>query len=153
MLRNGRPQSIWRLYKVIGAFVVSCPPSTVGCDDACARYLTKYYLKNWTGFSDNRSIRPFFYAKQKNRGADEHGAAAVLGSDLGSRSSVQLGIVDGQHRVGALMVMAERGGWNSTERNIMVDVFNATSDKDIADLFTEINRRVAVTMLKVVKHT
>lgn len=58
----------------------------------------------------------------------------------GEDGSIALGIVDGQHRVGALMLMAERGGWENTERNILVDVFSASSEKDVSDLFTEINR-------------
>lgn len=69
-------------------------------------------------------------------------AACQDGDVADGEDSVRLGIVDGQHRVGALLLMAERGGWDSEARNILVDVFRTRSEKEVSDLFTEINRRV-----------
>lgn len=53
--------------------------------------------------------------------------------------SGKYGIVDGQHRAGALLIMAQQGHWNEFERNILVDVFVTDSEKQISDLFREIN--------------
>ena len=49
------------------------------------------------------------------------------------------GIIDGQHRAGALLIMAQQGHWNEYERNILVDVFVTQSEKQISELFREIN--------------
>ena len=49
------------------------------------------------------------------------------------------GIVDGQHRAAALMIMAQEGHWDPLERNIALDVFPVTSEQDISHLFHEIN--------------
>lgn len=53
--------------------------------------------------------------------------------------SGKFGIVDGQHRAGALLIMAQQGHWNEYERNILVDVFITESDKEVSDLFKDIN--------------
>jgi len=53
--------------------------------------------------------------------------------------SGKFGIIDGQHRAGALLIMAQQGHWNEYERNILVDVFITESDKEISDLFKDIN--------------
>lgn len=55
------------------------------------------------------------------------------------KNTGKYGIVDGQHRAGALLIMAQSGHWNEFERNILVDVFPTESDKQISDLFREIN--------------
>jgi hypothetical protein len=49
------------------------------------------------------------------------------------------GIVDGQHRVGALMLLEQQGHWDRLKRNIIIDVFNTDTDEDVAALFKEIN--------------
>lgn len=49
------------------------------------------------------------------------------------------GIVDGQHRAGALMLLSQQGHWDRLKRNILIDVFNTDNDEDIAALFKEIN--------------
>jgi len=49
------------------------------------------------------------------------------------------GIVDGQHRVAALVIMAQEGKWDLRLRNIMVDVFPVRDEQDISNLFHEIN--------------
>lgn len=49
------------------------------------------------------------------------------------------GIVDGQHRLGALLLLAEEGLWDRSERNVVVEVFDTKDDKEIGELFAEIN--------------
>jgi len=55
------------------------------------------------------------------------------------KATGKYGIVDGQHRAGALLIMAQQGHWNEYERNILVDVFVTQSEKQISELFREIN--------------
>lgn len=49
------------------------------------------------------------------------------------------GIVDGQHRAGALMLLSQEGHWDGQEQNILIDVFETESDDQIVALFKEIN--------------
>lgn len=49
------------------------------------------------------------------------------------------GIVDGQHRAGALMLLSQEGHWDGQEHNILIDVFETESDEQIVALFKEIN--------------
>ena len=49
------------------------------------------------------------------------------------------GIVDGQHRVAALLLLAKDGHWPLHEKNILVDVISTRSNDEIASLFAEIN--------------
>lgn len=51
----------------------------------------------------------------------------------------QSGIVDGQHRAGALMMLSQQGHWDGLENNILIDVFETKSDEEIVALFKEIN--------------
>ena len=55
------------------------------------------------------------------------------------KSSGQSGIVDGQHRSGALMMLAQQGHWEGHEMNILIDVFETQNDDEITALFKEIN--------------
>eukprot|EP00899_Mesostigma_viride_P013026 jgi/Mesvir1/21724/Mv04136-RA.1 len=56
-------------------------------------------------------------------------------------------IVDGQHRVGALMLLAESGSWAASDNTVPIDVFPAGSEKDISVLFTEINKAEPVKLI------
>ena len=47
--------------------------------------------------------------------------------------------MDGQHRAGALMLMAQNGDWCENEMNILVDVYATDGDAGVSTLFTEIN--------------
>lgn len=58
-----------------------------------------------------------------------------------------LGIIDGQHRVGALMLMAQEGAWALHERNVLIDVFDTESYKDVCDLFVDINSAQPVKLI------
>jgi len=60
------------------------------------------------------------------------------GSASGSGSG-RFGIVDGQHRAAALVMLAQEGHWDSHVRNVVVDVFSVTSEEQVAELFLEIN--------------
>ena len=53
--------------------------------------------------------------------------------------SGQSGIVDGQHRAGALMLLSQGGHWDGLEQNILIDVFETDNDEQIVALFKEIN--------------
>lgn len=53
--------------------------------------------------------------------------------------SGQSGIVDGQHRAGALMLLSQGGHWDGLEQNILIDVFETENDEQIVALFKEIN--------------
>ena len=54
-------------------------------------------------------------------------------------STGQLGILDGQHRLGALVILSDNQAWPKDEQNIMVDVFETDGEAQVKDLFAEIN--------------
>ncbi|CAM9234116.1 unnamed protein product [Choristocarpus tenellus] len=83
--------------------------------------------------------RPPSIPTAKAGAAPTSASSTASGTDDEADDIGELGIVDGQHRVGALMLMAERGSWNRTERNIVIDVFPTHSEEEVAALFTEIN--------------
>eukprot|EP00192_Tetraselmis_astigmatica_P006275 CAMPEP_0117673794 /NCGR_PEP_ID=MMETSP0804-20121206/14673_1 /TAXON_ID=1074897 /ORGANISM="Tetraselmis astigmatica, Strain CCMP880" /LENGTH=441 /DNA_ID=CAMNT_0005482577 /DNA_START=57 /DNA_END=1379 /DNA_ORIENTATION=- len=60
----------------------------------------------------------------------------TLYQDAGSR---QLGIVDGQHRLAALVTLCEKQAWDMNAANITVDVFDTMDESEVKDLFIEIN--------------
>lgn len=55
-----------------------------------------------------------------------------------------VGIIDGQHRAGALLLLAYQGGWCEWERNVLVEVFDTTNETAIEALFREINSAVSL---------
>src|SRR4051794_12173917 len=61
--------------------------------------------------------------------------------------AVNLGIVDGQHRVAALKILASEGCWDENAPNILVDVFRLDSDAAVKDLFSDINRSEPVRLV------
>ena len=50
------------------------------------------------------------------------------------------GIIDGQHRAAALVMLAQEDYWGLHDRNILVDVFATSNENQIMDLFVEINK-------------
>lgn len=48
--------------------------------------------------------------------------------------------MDGQHRLSALLVLADEGLWDRSERNIVAEVFNTKDEDEVATLFAEINK-------------
>ena len=58
------------------------------------------------------------------------------------------GIIDGQHRAAALVILAQEGHWDPYARNIMVDVFSIDGDdEEVMNLFVEINRAEPVRLI------
>ncbi len=55
----------------------------------------------------------------------------------GGGNEVATGILDGQHRIGALMILSENGAWDASNHNIMCDVFDTDGENDIAALFRD----------------
>lgn len=52
--------------------------------------------------------------------------------------------MDGQHRLGALLLMAEQGLWDREEKNVVIEVFETRDEEEIGHLFAEINRYSSV---------
>ena len=48
--------------------------------------------------------------------------------------------MDGQHRLGALLMLAEEGLWDRSEQNVVVEVFDTKNEKEIESLFLDINK-------------
>lgn len=63
------------------------------------------------------------------------GVITMFSDKLSGRS----GIVDGQHRAGALMILSQEGYWEGLDQNILIDVFETESDEQVVALFKEIN--------------
>lgn len=59
----------------------------------------------------------------------------------------RIGIVDGQHRAASLILLSQRGHWEEMKRNVLVEVFNVTSEDDIVTLFKEINSAEPVKLI------
>ena len=49
--------------------------------------------------------------------------------------SGECGIIDGQHRVAALLLMATNGKWSKTDRNVIIEVFQTRGESEIVSLF------------------
>ncbi|CAM9111225.1 unnamed protein product [Ascophyllum nodosum] len=60
-----------------------------------------------------------------------------------------LGIVDGQHRLGAMLLLADKGRWDRTKRNVVIEVFNTKTEEDVVHLFAEINRAEPMQVVEV----
>jgi len=52
----------------------------------------------------------------------------------------EMGILDGQHRVGALAILLEKGAWQGQVPSVMVEVHKLESMKDASRLFRDINK-------------
>jgi hypothetical protein len=59
----------------------------------------------------------------------------------------EIGIVDGQHRAGALMILAQRGHWELKKNNVLIEVFPTEKEEDIAVLFRVINAAEPVRLI------
>jgi len=51
----------------------------------------------------------------------------------------RIGIVDGQHRAAAYLLLSQQGHVDGMERKVVVDVFGTESDEEVSLLFKEIN--------------
>lgn len=91
----------------------------------------------------NRILRP----ERANRIANSKIKSSVIGlpgvitmfHNNNPKATSSCGIIDGQHRAAALMIMAQIGKWDLNTRNILVEVFPVNEDSDVSDLFREIN--------------
>ena len=55
------------------------------------------------------------------------------------KKSGRIGIVDGQHRAAAYLLLSQQGHVDSMDRKVVVDVFGTESDEEVSLLFKEIN--------------
>jgi len=65
----------------------------------------------------------------------------------GRSNETRLGILDGQHRRGALMFMADRHAWPENLCNVLVEVFPIATETAAKELFTEINKMEPVKLV------
>lgn len=68
------------------------------------------------------------------------------------RNSGATGIIDGQHRAAALILLVQEGYWDPLVRNVMVEVFHTSSEGEIRDLFCEINSAEPVRLIDMPTH-
>eukprot|EP01040_Poterioochromonas_malhamensis_P004715 gene4715-5052_t len=64
-----------------------------------------------------------------------------------NQTTKEIGIIDGQHRVGALMILAQRGYWNPNEKNVVLEVFSTSTEDDVSVLFRVINAAEPVRLI------
>lgn len=48
--------------------------------------------------------------------------------------------MDGQHRLGAMLLMADNGQWDPKKQNVVIELFETRDEEEICHLFAEINR-------------
>lgn len=96
-----------------------------------------------------RILRPERAALIANSKISKGLASTISGpiSVYWNNNTQEIGIIDGQHRVGALMILAQKGHWNDLDRNVLVEVFPVNEEKDVAALFREINSAEPVRMI------
>ena len=63
------------------------------------------------------------------------------------KKSGRIGIVDGQHRAAAYLLLSQQGHVNGIDRKVVVDVFSTESDEEVAALFKEINSAEAIRLI------
>ena len=68
------------------------------------------------------------------------------------KESGATGIIDGQHRAAALILLAQEGHWDPFARNVMVEVFHTSGEKQVMDLFCEINSAEPVRLIDMPTH-
>jgi hypothetical protein len=91
----------------------------------------------------NRILRPeraklIANSKIKNSSSNEMAMPGVI-TLYHNTITDKYGIVDGQHRAACLVSLASDGYWDMTRKNVIIDVFEVSSDQQVSDLFKEIN--------------
>ncbi|KOO30123.1 hypothetical protein Ctob_012497 [Chrysochromulina tobinii] len=96
-------------------------------------------------------------AKAKSKATGWPGAIAVVErSSSGSEASAPTGhgggtaigtLIDGQHRLGAAHLLAQRGKLDGALASILVEVYPPMEEQGVKDLFTEINRAEPVLLV------
>ena len=79
----------------------------------------------------------------------EHCAATARGED----ATPELGILDGQHRVGALAILMGKGAWGETPPRVLVEVHRLDDMRDAPRLFRDINKAEPVREIDMVSCT
>lgn len=89
----------------------------------------------------NRILRPERARKIANSKASDKSNPGLPGviTCFFEPETKRCGIVDGQHRAAALVLMVQDGIWDEMKRNVLVDVFDVKNDAQVAALFKEIN--------------
>eukprot|EP00611_Tribonema_gayanum_P022208 TRINITY_DN4418_c0_g1_i1.p2 TRINITY_DN4418_c0_g1~~TRINITY_DN4418_c0_g1_i1.p2 ORF type:complete len:209 (+),score=89.01 TRINITY_DN4418_c0_g1_i1:673-1299(+) len=86
-------------------------------------------------------------AADKMRGKKFNGMPGVITLYQDRSDPTDSAIVDGQHRVAALMIMSEAGAWDKAAHNVAVDVVPTSDEQEVCDLFTEINKAEPVRLV------
>jgi len=84
--------------------------------------------------------------KSKKQNGTENLIPGVI-TFFSNKSNGDCGIIDGQHRAAALILQATSENWKANNRNVLVDVFEIDSDKEIEILFKEINSGESVRLV------
>ncbi len=113
-------------------------------------------LSRSTVWERQRILRPNrsrAIADEKIRSASESGVTmpGVITMYL-DKASGSTGIIDGQHRAAALVLLAQEGHWDPFARNVMVEVFHTSGEKQVMDLFCEINSAEPVRLIDMPTH-
>lgn len=119
-----------------------------------ARYVymgTLAQLKNVPVWHRNRTFRKEraeeIAAEQLK---DTDGVSSVPGTIcvyMDQADNTNIGIVDGQHRVGALNILASAGVWEVDRFNILIEVYPVDSEEEVATLFSDINKAEPVKLI------
>jgi len=133
---NSSPKEKHLLHPVFGELVASLGYKQV--------YLTSVKsLAHAHVWEKQRILRPERAARiMQSKIAKANGSAVSLSGVITMFLDAETGasgIIDGQHRAAALVLLAQQGHWNEYSRNVLVDVFITKNDSEIADLFKEIN--------------
>ncbi|CAM9832676.1 unnamed protein product [Chrysoparadoxa australica] len=83
----------------------------------------------------------------KDKMAQGKGLPGVITLYQDKAEPERVGIIDGQHRIGALMVMSDGGMWDGAAHNVLVDVFQTDGEQEVCDLFMEINKAQPVKLV------
>ena len=59
---------------------------------------------------------------------------------LSSTEGGTMAIIDGQHRVGAISLLAAKNKWQLNEPTILTEVYDVKNEEEVSILFTNINK-------------
>eukprot|EP01035_Chromulina_nebulosa_P030547 gene30547-40597_t len=101
------------------------------------------FIPVWERQRTLRPQRSLLIAEEKIRVSSLRGntTAGITGiiSAYMHRTSGDIGILDGQHRIGALAILSEKGWWDLKRENIVLEVFLVDDEEQIVNLFRDIN--------------
>jgi hypothetical protein len=107
----------------------------------------KIYLTNVSSLArapiweKQRILRPDRAARIAQNKVQSGRASSFIGviTMFEDKLSGRIGIVDGQHRAAAYLLLSQQGQIDGIERKVVVDVFVTESDEQVTALFKEIN--------------